>query len=206
MYVDPSGHMPEWVKWTLGIGIIALGVGVSIASGGIASALIAGSSSLWASIGIGAAAGAIGGAASGFAISVGTQGIVNGFENIDLSKAGTSALTGAISGAIAGGIFGGIRYALSTQKIANAVSGYNSAQSQMNSFYSMGAKNFVGMPFSGANIARTVGQAAASYNSAYVDLIVSGVNSTISNLAISGVYSGLQLGLKFGIESIFSIF
>lgn len=62
------------------------------------------------------------------------------------------------------------------------------------------------MPFSGANIARTVGQAAANYNSAYANLIFAGVNNTIAKLAFTGLYAGAQFGLKqligYGINQI----
>lgn len=62
------------------------------------------------------------------------------------------------------------------------------------------------MPFSGANIARAVVQAAANYNVAYTNLIFAGVNNTIANLAFARMYAGAQFGLKqlvgYGINQI----
>lgn len=62
------------------------------------------------------------------------------------------------------------------------------------------------MPFSGANIARAVGQAAANYNAAYTNLIFDEVNNTIANLTFNGMYAGAQFGLKqligYGINQI----
>ena len=52
------------------------------------------------------------------------------------------------------------------------------------------------MPFSGSNIARTVAQAAANYNSAYSNLVMAQINSKLIELAIKGGLSGLQFGLK----------
>lgn len=52
------------------------------------------------------------------------------------------------------------------------------------------------MPFSGSNIARTVAQAAANYNSAYSSLVMAQINSKLIGLAIKGGLSVLQFGLK----------
>ena len=59
----------------------------------------------------GAVAGAIGGAITGFGISIATQGIANGFSNINWAQVGWATLSGAVTGAIFGGIGGGIKYA-----------------------------------------------------------------------------------------------
>ena len=67
-------------------------------------------------------------------------------------------------------------------------------------------RDLANMPFSSANIARTVGQAAANYNAAYTNLIFAGVNNTIAKLAFTGLYAGAQFGLKqligYGINQI----
>ena len=55
---------------------------------------------------------------------------------------------------------------------------------------------WVRLPFSGSNIARTVAQAAANYNSAYSSLVMAQINSKLIELAIKGGLSGLQFGLK----------
>ena len=150
----------------------------------------------------------IGFIAIGIAASIVTGGVASGLIagcGSLWASIGIGAAAGAISGAIAGGILGGVRYALTPQKIANAVSGYNSAQSQMNSFFSMGAKNIAGMPFGGSNIVSSIGKAAASYNSAYTNLIISGADSIIWNVVFSGVYSGVQFGIKSGIEKLLKL-
>ena len=62
------------------------------------------------------------------------------------------------------------------------------------------------MPFCRANIARTVGQVAANYNAAYVNLIISSMDNAVATLAFYGMYSGAQFGLKqligYGINQI----
>lgn len=55
--------------------------------------------------------GAVGDAITGFGISVATQGIFNGFNNINWGQVGIATLSGAITGAVLGGIGGGIKYA-----------------------------------------------------------------------------------------------
>ena len=52
------------------------------------------------------------------------------------------------------------------------------------------------MPFSGSNIARTVAQVAANYNSTYSSLVMSQINSKLIELAIKCGLSGLKFGLK----------
>ncbi|MCL2598874.1 MAG: hypothetical protein FWD76_03075, partial [Firmicutes bacterium] len=121
---DSNGNMPDWLKWTLGIVIIAAAIGLSIATGMLASP-IAGlvGSGLFASVVGGVAAGAISGAVLGFGVSVGTQGISNGFENIDWNKVGFDTAVGALSGAVTGGIFGGLKEIWTGGQIVKASSG-----------------------------------------------------------------------------------
>ena len=209
MYADPSGHMPEWLQWTLG-GLIVVGaIALSICTAGLATPIAtAVGGGLFGAIVGGAVAGAIGGAIAGFGVSIGTQAITNGFKNINWSDVGKSTASGAISGFIAGGVFGGIKYAYSAKSLANSVSGLSKAQSSLDNAWKplSNVKNLANMPFSGANIARTVGQAAANYNAAYTNLIFAGVNNTIANLAFAGMYAGAQFGLKqligYGINQI----
>ena len=199
MYVDPSGHLPEWAQWVLGGLIIIGGIALSVATGGLVAPLTAAlGGGLMASIAAGAIVGALGGAVAGACFSIGSQAISSGFEDIQWSDVGKSALSGAISGAISGGIFGGVKYAVNTTRIANSLSGVNSAQVRLdNAFSSLkNVKNLSGLPFSGSNIARTVAQAATNYNSAYSSLVMAQINSKLIELAIKGGLSGLQFGLK----------
>jgi len=199
MYADPSGHMPEWLQWTLG-GLIVVGaIALSICTAGLATpiATAVGGGSFGAIVG-GAVAGAIGGAIAGFGVSYGSQVIEKGFQDTDWNAVIKSTVSGAISGAIAGGVFGWIKHAHSVKSLANSVSGLSKAQSSLDNAWKplSNVKNLANMPFSGANIARTVGQAAANYNAAYANLIFAGVNNTIAKLAFTGLYAGAQFGLK----------
>ena len=212
MYADPSGHMPEWLQWTLGGLIVVGGIAGSIALSVFAApALIAAmGGTLAANIAGGAIIGFIGGAVAGFGVSYGSQVIEKGFHDTDWNAVIKSTVSGAVSGAIAGGVFGGIKYANSAnvKSLANSVSGLNKAQSSINNAWKplSNIKNLANMPFSGANIARTVGQVATNYNAAYTNLIFAGVNNTIANLAFKGLYAGAQFGLKqligYGINQI----
>lgn len=191
--------MAEWLKWTLGISIIVVAVGISIATAGLATPISASlGGGLFGAIVGGAAAGAIGGAVAGFGISVGMQGISNDF-NIDFGEAGKSALTGAISGAIAGGAFGGIRHLTSVNKAANSISGLSKAQSNLDKALSplKNVKSLSGTFSSGTNIARTVGQAASNYNSAYIAFANAQIVHIIAKSALElALYSGGQFLLK----------
>ena len=199
MYSDESGHMPKWAQWVLGGLIIVDGIALSVATGGLAVPLTAAlGGGLMSSIAAGAIVGALGGAVAGACFSIGSQAISSCFENIQWSDVGKSALSGAISGAISGGIFGGIKYAVNTTQIANSLSGVNSAQARLDSAFSSlkNVKNLSGLPFSGSNIAITIAQAAANYNSAYSSLVMVQINSKLIELAIKGGLLGLQFGLK----------
>ena len=210
MYADPSGHMPEWLQWTLGGLIAVVAIGGSIALSVFAAPALIGAlgGTLAANIAGGAIIGAVGGAVAGFGVSYGSQVIEKGFQDTDWNAVIKSTVSGAISGAIAGGVFGGIKYAYSAKSLANSVSGLSKAQSSLNNAWKPlgNVKNLANMPFSGANIARAVGQAAANYNAAYTNLIFAGVNNTIANLAFAGMYAGAQFGLKqligYGINQI----
>ena len=212
MYADPSGHMPEWLQWTLGGLIAVVAIGGSIALSVLAAPALIGAlgGTLAANIAGGAIIGAVGGAVAGFGVSYGSQVIEKGFQDTDWNAVIKSTISGAISGAIAGGVFGGIKYAnaANVNSFSNSVSGLNKAQASINNAWKplSNIKNLANMPFSSANIARTVGQAAANYNAAYANLIFASVNNTIVNLAFAGLYAGSQFGLKqligYGINQI----
>ena len=77
MMVDPSGYLPTWAKWTLGITIIAASVGLSIATAGLATPIASAvGGGLFGAVVGGATAGAIGGAIASFGVSVGAQGFL----------------------------------------------------------------------------------------------------------------------------------
>ena len=205
-YSDGSGHMPEWAQWLIGgalvIGSIALTICTAGVGGALASAIGGG---FWATIGSGALVGAVVGAASGALMSAGTQIIKNGFEDFSWSEVGKDTLTGCIAGFIAGGLFAGIQYGLSTSKIANSVSGLSKAQTRLNNAFKplSNIKNLSNMPFSGANIARTVGQVAKNYNNAYSTYILSKVTYDVVNATAKIIYFALEnltsylIGLMF---------
>lgn len=183
--------------WIHCIIICTAGVG-----GALATAIGGG---FWATIGSGALNGAVVGAASGALMSAGTQIIKNGFEDFSWSEVGKDTLTGCIAGFIAGGLFAGIQYGLSTSKIANSVSGLSKAQTRLNNAFKplSNIKNLSNMPFSGANIARTVGQVAKNYNNAYSTYILSKVTYDVVNATAKIIYFALEnltsylIGLMF---------
>lgn len=87
MYSDPSGNMPQWLKWTIGFGII---LGLGIAALTIGGAVI-----------IGASIGAIVGGSVG--IIGGISFDENGFH-FDSDKASTGFMFGTITGAVSGAL------------------------------------------------------------------------------------------------------
>ena len=110
MRVDANGN--AWWEWLLGALIIVAALALTFVTAGLAAPISAavGGGLLGAVVG-GAVAGAVGGAITGFAFSVASQGIANGFNNIDWGQAGWATLKGAIFGAIVGGLGGGLKYA-----------------------------------------------------------------------------------------------
>lgn len=210
MMSDPDGCLPKWARWVIGGTLIVGAIALTALTGGAAAVAVASviglKGTLAGAIIGGAVAGAALGAASGAMISVGTQVISTG--KVDMNKVGKDAFTGAISGAIAGGIFGGIKYAKDASNVASKISGLSSAQSKLdNAFRPLKSiKNLSGMPHSGSNIASTVGQSAANYNSAYINLFNTQVSNYFIKLTVNGVYAGAQLGVKklveYGIDQI----
>ena len=82
------------------VSVFTAGVGTAITGalgGGFAASILGG-----------AVSGAISGAIIGAGISIASQGIANGYSNINWSQVGTDALNGLIGGAISGAIFGAV--------------------------------------------------------------------------------------------------
>ncbi len=117
MYLDSTGTSPEWwnpFSWTneiwekvaitavIVVGVIALSVLTAGIGGAVTSALGGG---FWAAVAGGAAGGAVSGAIFGGGFSLISQGIANGYDNIDWGKVGIDTLIGAGSGALMGAAF-----------------------------------------------------------------------------------------------------
>ena len=205
-YSDPSGNLPQWAEWLIGGALVVGAIALMIATAGVGNLLAAAlGGSLLATIGSGVVVGAAVGAVSGMMINAGTQLITNGTENFSWSEFGKSAWTGAVAGGIAGGLFAGIQYGLSAGKIANSVSGINKAQTRLNNvFKPLGnVKNLANASFGGANIAKTVGNVAANYNSAYSAYILAEGTYKIAYVAAKALYFGFEsltsdlIGLMF---------
>ena len=170
---DDNGDLPKWLKWLSGICIIIIAVAVSVATAGIGTAITGAlGGGLGASILGGAVGGAISGAIASFGISLGIQGISNGFNNINWVNIGLSTLTGFVSGAILGGIGGAIKYFSSTTKLYRAVSNaeYNSIKSTGKFSLKAGAfegkqfgfslnevRNYANLPFNNGVYSKIVG-------------------------------------------------
>ena len=131
-YTDPYGTT-EWWEWLLGAAIIVAAVGLSIATAGLASSFSAAlGSGFAASMAGGAIASGASGAISAFGISVGSQIIFNGADNIKWNQVYNDTLNGLASGIAAGAIFGAIRYLFPIDKIASSLSGLDRAQDYYN--------------------------------------------------------------------------
>ena len=105
-YVDPSGHMPNWIKWLIG-GLVIAGLTIATiatggAAGGVAGFILAGA--LKGAV-LGAVSGAlVSGVISGISSTMTGDGFWDGFT--------TGAASGFMSGAILGGITGAISSAV----------------------------------------------------------------------------------------------
>ena len=195
MYSDGDGHMPQWLEWIIGGGLVVGAVALTIATAGLGGAIATGlGGSFAASVAGGAIAGGIIGAASGALINAGTQVINNGFSDFSWSSVGRGALSGMIAGAIAGGLFGGIQHALTTTKIAQAVSNLNQAEGQLSNSLKLFANvnGFNGTPFSGANIAKALGTALGNYQNAYNSYIAARATYSFVNSLAKISYFGLE--------------
>ena len=118
MYTDPNGTA-KWWEWLLGIVIIIGAVALSVVTAGLAAPISAalGGGLAGAIVG-GAVAGAIGGAITGFAFSVASQGISNGFDNIDWQQVGFDTAIGFVVGGLLGAIGGWAQYASNAGRAA----------------------------------------------------------------------------------------
>ena len=194
-YSDPFGNLPQWAEWLIGGALVVGAIALTIATVGVGDILATAlGGSLLVTIGSGVVVGAAVGTVSGMMINAGTQLITNGTENFSWSEFGKSAWTGAIAGGIVGGLFAGIKYGLSAKKNAKSVSGLNKAKSSINNaFKPLGnVKNLANAPFGGANIAKTVGNVAANYNSAYSAYVLAEGTNAIVNVGIGVAYFLLE--------------
>ena len=125
------------------VSILTAGVGTAI-SGALGGGFVA-------SILGGAVGGAISGAVIGAGFSIVTQGLTNGYGNIDWSQVGTATIKGLISGAIIGAVFGFIGASVRGIKILNAsrkglvigkMGNFESAAKSMNLSYYNGLKGY----------------------------------------------------------------
>lgn len=117
MNVDPSGN--SWTSfWKSTFGkvlgtvlVVAAVVVLSVATAGVGAAVTTAlGSGFMAAVAGGAVGGAISGTIFGAGISMVSQGISNGYANIDYAKVGVDALIGGVSGAVLGGLSGGFKY------------------------------------------------------------------------------------------------
>lgn len=115
MNIDPTGHF--WKSFWNSTGGKILGtvlvasaiVALSIATAGVGTAVVGAlGGGFGAAVVGGAVGGAISGAIFGTGISMISQGIKNGYSNIDYEKVALDGLIGMASGAVAGAVFAGI--------------------------------------------------------------------------------------------------
>ena len=154
MYVDPSGTMPNWLKWVIG-GVVILGLGIATIATGGAAAGVAGF------IVAGAFKGAVIGAVSGALIS----GTIGGITSVIAGKSfwggfADGAADGFMSGAVIGGITGAISSSIQVANAAKswAATGGKSGFEQMTQHY---AKHVIneGQKFVAKNIVNYTKQA-----------------------------------------------
>ena len=112
---DPTGH--SWESFWNGVGgkivgtvlVVAAMVALTIVTAGVGTA-VAGAlgGGFLAAVAGGAVGGAISGAIFGVGISMISQGISNGYSNIDYGQVAIEGLIGMVSGAATGAIFAGL--------------------------------------------------------------------------------------------------
>ena len=97
MRVDENGT--SFWDWLLGAAIVVAAIALTVVTAGLAAPVSAavGGGLLGAIVG-GAVAGAVGGAITGFAFSVASQGIANGFNNINWGQVGIDTIVGMAVG------------------------------------------------------------------------------------------------------------
>lgn len=115
MYVDTTGY--SWESFWNGIGgkiigtllVVGAVVALSIATAGVGTAVVGAlGGGFGAAVAGGALGGAISGAIFGTGISMISQGVTNGYSNIDYGKVAIEGLIGMVSGAATGALFAGI--------------------------------------------------------------------------------------------------
>ena len=194
MYTDPEGTA-KWWEWLLGGLIIIAAIGLSVITAGVGSAVVSAlGSGLFASIAVGAAAGAVAGTISALGISIGTQAIANGFNNINWTQVGQDVLVGAVSGAISGAVFGAVRNIFDAGKVAAKISGLGRAQENYNKALSV-LRN-TPLTFKGGTMATERVAALLDFNAASVNLFMAEKAYAIIKPLVARGYSLLQFGLK----------
>ena len=160
--------------------VVAAVVVVSIFTAGVGTA-VAGAlgGGFLASIVGGAVGGAISGAVIGAGVSIVSQGVVNGYSNIDWEQVGAATVSGLVSGAIFGAIFGLIGASVRGIKILNAsrkglvigkMGNFEQAAKSMNLSHYNGLKGYKLMEkIFGKNLAAKIGWA---HNKAFVKSVM----------------------------------
>lgn len=187
MNVDPNGTSWWTDFWNSLAGkiigtilVVATVVVVSIFTAGVGTA-VAGAlgGGFLASIVGGAIGGAISGAVIGAGVSIVSQGVVNGYSNIDWKQVGAATVSGLVSGAISGAIFGLIGASVRGIKILNAsrkglvigkMGNFEQAAKSMNLSHYNGLKGYkLVEKIFGKNLAAKIGWA---HNKAFVKSVM----------------------------------
>lgn len=153
------------------VSVFTAGIGTAV-SGALGGGFIA--STLGGAIG-----GAISGAVIGAGFSVLSQGLANGYGNIDWGQVGTATLNGMVGGAITGAVFGLIGASIRGIKIFNAsrkglvigkMGNFEQAAKAMNLSHYNGLKGYkLVEKIFGKNLATKIGWA---HNKAYVKSVM----------------------------------
>ena len=159
--------------------VVAAVVAVSILSAGVGTAISGAlGGGFIASILGGAVGGAISGAVVGAGLSIVSQGVTNGYSNIDWGQVGTATINGLISGAITGAVFGFIGASVRGIKILNARKGlvigkmgnFEQAAKSMNLSHYSGLRGYkLVEKIFGKNLATKIGWA---HNKAFVKSVM----------------------------------
>lgn len=105
MMVDPSGYLPTWAEWVIGVGVI-VGLGIAtVLTGGVAGVILGAAF-------YGALSGAIGGA-----VVSGAIGAINGGWEGMLDGAASGFMWGALIGGASGALLSGVNIATGGVKI-----------------------------------------------------------------------------------------
>ncbi len=204
MYADPNGN--SWKSFWNSLGGKILGTILVVAAVVLVSVLTAGvGSGVASALGGGAIAtilgGAVGGAISGAVIgagmSIASQGISDGYGNINWKQVGNDTLISAGIGAVTGGLFGGLKYFAGANKIANGLSGLSRAQQKFSqaSF----VLQFTPMEITGGVMSTERIAAQLSYNFASVTL------SRAQNVynVLSFIFKQTYMIAQFGFKQLF---